>query len=413
MEVRDVIVIGAGATGIGASLWLRKKGFDVEILDRNDIASQTTYCNAATIADYACSPIPQPSVIKTLPSLLYSKDSPFVINWSNSLGLSPWLFRFLGSCTQQKYEKNAEALASLLSKTYDGYSPLLSDNLIAKNMMSSKGCLYSYSSSKEVKSGESNFNLRERLGINQKQLSREEMEALEPILTGKTAGGVHFTSSSHISNPNKFFVQLASPLIEENRITKAEVIDISPKGDAIYITSSDGRTWKTKRLIMATGVWSKSLANTLGDRIPMIAERGYHVQFQFDKLPIERPICSSENAFYMTPQSNGVVRAAGTVELSNFDPKANRKRLDYIEKHARRILETDAPVIERKLGLRPTLPDYLPVIGESSKDSRILYAFGHQHIGVTLAGITGKIVADWAKGEQLLDLSAFSPKRFL
>jgi D-amino-acid dehydrogenase len=59
------------------------------------------------------------------------------------------------------------------------------------------------------------------------------------------------------------------------------------------------------------------------------------------------------------------------------------------------------------------LPDGLPVLGRSRKSARVVYAFGHQHIGLTLGGLTGSVVAEMV-GERpsAFDLLPFSAQRF-
>ena len=65
------------------------------------------------------------------------------------------------------------------------------------------------------------------------------------------------------------------------------------------------------------------------------------------------------------------------------------------------------------MGARPTLPDYLPAIGRSGRDPRVLYAFGHQHLGLTLAAISGECVAALASEEAPpVSLAPFAIERF-
>jgi glycine/D-amino acid oxidase-like deaminating enzyme len=59
------------------------------------------------------------------------------------------------------------------------------------------------------------------------------------------------------------------------------------------------------------------------------------------------------------------------------------------------------------------MPVSLPVIGHSENSKRIIFAFGHQHIGLTLGGVTGKVVTDLAlKRTPDCSINDFDPKRF-
>jgi D-amino-acid dehydrogenase len=72
----------------------------------------------------------------------------------------------------------------------------------------------------------------------------------------------------------------------------------------------------------------------------------------------------------------------------------------------------EGPVAEW-MGARPTLPDYLPAIGVSRRADNLYYAFGHQHLGLTLAAVTGELVAALMGGTTpAVDLAPFDLDRF-
>ena len=408
----EILIIGAGAVGVSSALWLRNRGHDVRLLDAEGVATGATFGNASTLSEYACTPVAQPGIWGSMPRLLFSSESPFVIRWPSLPRLLPCLLRFMGQCTTTRYRENAEALSTLLSRTYEGYEPLLEAAPAARALMTNNGCLYSYASAKNLQQAAADIQMRERLGVHQQVLDRAGIEALEPAMAGKTAGGVWFPDSCHLTDPAEFIKQLATPLYIEQRIEQARVTRLELQSSGVLVTGSDRRQWRAERLILAAGAWSAELARQLGDRFPLEAERGYHIEFDLDRQPLSRPTCPVENAFYMTPMADGRLRAAGTVELSSRQRPLNPARLRYIEKHVRRVLEIDAPVARSWLGFRPTLPDYLPVIGRSPRTDRVIYAFGHQHLGLTLAGITGELVADCIDGRDAQSLAAFSPRRF-
>ena len=149
------------------------------------------------------------------------------------------------------------------------------------------------------------------------------------------------------------------------------------------------------------------------DRLPLDTERGYHVMFPDDASMISRPVGLADAGFYLSPVDGGL-RAAGTVELAGLDAKPNPRRLDYIERTARRALPALHQRGDTWLGFRPTLPDSLPVIGRSSKHPSVVYAFGHQHVGLTLGGITGKLVQQIIDREDpIVDPAPYRAQRFL
>lgn len=410
-ERTEVAVIGAGAVGVACALWLRRAGHEVTLIERETIASGTSYGNASTLADYGCLPIARPEIWGSIPTLLFSPASPFVINWSRLPRLSPWLMRFLGQCNATRFRANSEVLAQLLSSAYDDYQPLFDETPDATQLIQRRGCLYSYGEAKNLNAALGDITLREQLGIQQQVLTAEEMIALEPAMDGHTAGGILFPSSSHLDDPQVFVETLAAPLLNEGRMVQAEVVALTQRSEGLLLRYADGRTLLADRVVLAGGAWSAGLARQVGDRIPLDTERGYHVEFDLEQSPLTRPTCPVESAFYMTPL-RGRLRAAGTVELGSLNDPANPARLRYIESRVRHILGLKEAIARSWLGFRPTLPDSLPVIGPSPREPRLIYAFGHQHIGLTLAGVTGRLVSDCLAKSSPEWLKSCSAERF-
>ncbi|MEP4949402.1 MAG: FAD-dependent oxidoreductase, partial [Paracoccaceae bacterium] len=140
--------------------------------------------------------------------------------------------------------------------------------------------------------------------------------------------------------------------------------------------------------------------------------RGYHVCFRDHADKVSRPVGWAEAGLYATPMTRGL-RIAGTVEINSLTSPSNPARLNYLRDRTKQMFGPLSGDQEEWLGFRPTMPDALPVIGRSKTSDRILNAFGHQHIGLTLAGITGKIITDiLQKKEPVADLTPFSDQRF-
>lgn len=169
---------------------------------------------------------------------------------------------------------------------------------------------------------------------------------------------------------------------------------------------------RARDVVIAAGAFSKRIPGAVPDRIPLDTERGYHVSFPGGGNQITRSIGWGETGFYMTPVAEDL-RAAGTVELGGLDAPASPKRLAMISAQTRRLLPNLGPHEGEWLGFRPTLPDALPVIGRSLRSPGIIYAFGHQHLGMTLGGITGEIVIAVVDGKPPpIDIAPFAPDRF-
>jgi glycine/D-amino acid oxidase-like deaminating enzyme len=408
----EIVVIGGGAVGIACALWLRRDGNQVTLIEPNDIAAQCSFGNASTLAEYGCTPIANSSVWGNMPNLLFSKDSPFVVRWSRIPELMPWLLRFLGQCNNRSTLINTSRLLRLLERTYSGYEPLLEDTPQARELIRNNGCLYSYADTNGLQASKAEIAHRRSLGIAQEELSADDVARLEPIMAGQTVGGVLFPNSCHLRDVQSFIQTLAAPLIAEGSIHRASVTGLKSLKEGVSVSCDDGRTFVADRVVLAAGAWSAKLAATLGEKIPLGVERGFHVEFDIGEELLTRPTCPVESAFYMTPLANGRLRAAGTVELASMNDPLNKQRTRYIEERVRKILKLEKPADREWMGFRPTVPDCVPVIGPSARDPRVIHAFGHQHLGITLAGVTGELVAECVRGQSASWLSDYSAARF-
>mmetsp|Transcript_64488 Transcript_64488/g.117653 ORF Transcript_64488/g.117653 Transcript_64488/m.117653 type:complete len:222 (+) Transcript_64488:2-667(+) len=180
------------------------------------------------------------------------------------------------------------------------------------------------------------------------------------------------------------------------------------------VVLDSGELYEADEVIVAAGAHSKSLADSAGDWIPLDTERGYSILFTGESHHVSRPVGWADSGFYMTPMAKGL-RVAGTVELGGLQAPMSRNRCEMMERRAKELLHglTWRSQDEDWLGFRPTLPDSLPVIGRSQRAPGVTYAFGHQHVGFTLAGITGQLVAEVIAGRTpSIDLHPYRADRF-
>ena len=144
---------------------------------------------------------------------------------------------------------------------------------------------------------------------------------------------------------------------------------------------TDNNNYEFEKSVIACGAFSKKLTDQLGENIPLDTERGYHVHFKGMENLIKRPIIFLDRGFGMTPMNKGL-RAVGTVELGGLKNPISPKRIQYIVNCAKELLPQLEIHQDEWLCFRPTLPDFLPVIGPSKNNKNIIYAFGHQHLGL-------------------------------
>ncbi|WP_342620947.1 FAD-binding oxidoreductase [Rhodoferax sp. GW822-FHT02A01] len=407
----NVAVIGAGFVGLSSAYWLMRDGHQVTLYDPVGAAGGASFGNAGTFANYACIPVNNPTVFRDLPRYLFSPSSPLRLRWGYLPQLMPWLLGFLRSSTTQRYTRSATALAQLLGRAQSGYTDMVAQAGL-DGFICPRECLYLYSSAANFEASRPTLELRSALGVKTRILQKAEVRTLEPSLQPLFERGALFEGSWHLSDPSAFLHTLQSWLLDKGlQVRATQVQSLKPLPDNVILGTADGEI-QHDHVALCAGAHSGPLAAQCGDKVPLEAERGYHLMYPGTSHLISRPVGWAERGFYMTPMKQGI-RVAGAVELAGLGPAKHPGLLDLLHFSSQRALPQLGSPTAPWLGFRPTLPDGLPVLGRSSASARVIYAFGHQHIGLTLGGLSGMVVADQiAARESVLDLKPFAATRF-
>ena len=406
-----VAVVGAGFVGLSSAYWLMRDGHQVSLYEPRGAAGGASFGNAGTFANYACIPVNNPSVFRDLPRYLFSSQSPLRVRWSHLHALAPWLARFIWASTQARYSATASALSHLLARAQSGYDAMLAQADLQR-FVRPQECLYLYSSAAAFEGARETLALRRRLGVEADILDAQAIAQLEPQLSPIFHRGALFKGSWHLSDPSAFLHALLTHLQTQGLVMHPVAVTGVQADDRQVRVRGLDHDGAYDYLALCAGVHSKDLAAQCGDDVPLQAERGYHLMFPGSSPLISRPVGWAERGFYMTPMAQGL-RVAGTVELAGLGQEMHPGLLDLLHFASRRALPALGTPQAPWLGFRPTLPDGLPVLGRSRKSARVVYAFGHQHIGLTLGGLSGSLVADIV-GERptALNLDAFAAQRF-
>lgn len=406
-----VAVIGAGFVGLSSACWLMRDGHQVSLYEPRGAAGGASFGNAGTFANYACIPVNNPSVFRDLPRYLLSSQSPLRVRWSHLHTLAPWLVRFLWASTPSRYTATATALSHLLARAQSGYDAMLAEADLQR-FVRPQECLYLYSSAAAFAGAYDTLELRHRLGIETEILEADAIASLEPQLSPIFHRGALFKGSWHLSDPSAFLHALLAYLQGKGLVVHPLAVDgVQADAHGVSVWGA-GHESRYDRLALCAGVHSKVLAAQCGDDVPLQAERGYHLMFPGSTALISRPVGWAERGFYMTPMAQGL-RVAGTVELAGLGQEMHPGLLELLNYASHRALPALGAPQSPWLGFRPTLPDGLPVLGRSRSSERVVYAFGHQHIGLTLGGLSGTLVADLVAGRpNCIDLQPFRAQRF-
>tara|TARA_B100000929_G_scaffold223552_1_gene179918 strand:- start:709 stop:1959 length:1251 start_codon:yes stop_codon:yes gene_type:complete len=407
----QVAVVGAGIIGTVTSFLLQKQGLKVTLFDHSDPGSKTSFGNAGTFANYACIPINSEKIFSQLPQLILGSDSPLSIEWSSLLQSFPWLIKFLRNCRKKKVEEIINSLGSLLRMSDKANNEILQDRSI-NPLIKYNEALYVYDNIKDYEDSNKSNQLREKQGVRLEVLDENEINNLEPSLSKKFYKGIIFKNSYFTSDPLMLTQKIFDNFISAGGVfVKTKIKNIGCTEHGVYL-SADEENISFDKIVLATGAWTKYFSNRLGDKIPLGVERGYHLMYANSAHKISRPIGINAYGFYMTPMTHGL-RVAGTVEIGSANDRVSSRRISWMKKKSKEIINTLEEPSSEWVGHRPTLPDSLPVLGPSLQNPNIYYNFGHQHLGLTLAALSGKIIRDMViKAHVNYNVSAFSPQRF-
>ena len=403
-------VVGAGIQGVCTALFLQKKGYQVILFDRDLPINSASYGNAGHFSPYASVPLNRTDIVSDVPTMLLSSRGPLALKWNYVPKMIPWFLKFLLNCRQERMMHTAKNMHQILDQSLPAFDELF-EEINLEGLVENKGILYVWTD-KNLKSRELENKIREELGVKQQLVNPKEIHDLEPNLKPFYHGGVYYDYARHARNPRKILTKLLENFINKGgKFLKLNIQDINFDEDKPVIRSETQR-FIFDKLVIACGAFSKKLTDKLHEQIPLDTERGYHVHFKDCDHLISRPVVHANRAFGLTPMEQGL-RVVGTVEFGGLDNPLSKSRIKNLILNANDMLEGLPEHKDEWLGFRPSLPDFLPVIGPSKNYKNVFYSFGHHHLGWTLGAISGKIVSMMIANENTnLNLKPYSSLRF-
>jgi D-amino-acid dehydrogenase len=414
---RRIGVIGAGIVGVCTASWLQRGGHSVFLIEPGNPGEGASFGNSGCFNGSSVTPVAMPGVIRNVPRWLMDPLGPLSLRWSYLPSILPYLIRFIRAGTAEKVHAQARALRPLIAPTV----PLvreLARAAGAEALIQQRGHLYVYRSEEALAKDGLAWALRRDNGVEVDEFDADELRQLEPALSREFVRGLLVRENGHTSDP----LGLVTALVEHFRaqggeIVRAHALGFRLDGRRLAAIRTDAGDLPADAAIVCAGAHSKPLAAALGDRVPLETERGYHLMIRDPEVTPRIPTTDAGGKFVAIPMQLGL-RFAGTVELAGLEAAPDWRRARILLQQGRRMLPGLAPShaeerISVWMGHRPSLPDSLPVLGPSPASPDVIYAFGHGHIGMTAAPMTGKIVADLVAGRPApIDIAPFAPARF-
>ncbi len=403
-------IIGAGIQGVCNALFLQKKGFEVTLFDRDEPGNSASYGNAGHFSPYASVSLNRPDVLLDVPAMLLSSRGPLALKWNYVPKMIPWFVKFLFNCSKSKMMHTAKYMHQILDIALPAFDELFED-IDIEGMVEKKGILYIWDKS-NLKSRELEINMRKEIGVEQQIVTPKEIHDLEPNIKPFYHGGVYYNYARHATNPKKLLLKLFDLFLNKGgKFLKLNINDLDFDEDKPVLRSENQR-FIFDKLVICCGAFSKKLTDKLHENVPLDTERGYHIHFKNCGHLISRPIVYQNRGFGMTPMEQGL-RVVGTVEFGGLNNPLSKSRIKNLILNSKDMLDGLSEHSDEWLGFRPTLPDFLPVIGPSKNYNNVYYSFGHHHLGWTLGAISGKIISKMIANEKTnLDLQPYSSSRF-
>lgn len=409
----DVCVVGAGIIGLSIAFRLAEAGKTVLIIDRKGMAAETSAGNAGALAFADIEPLASPGIMLKAPRWLFDPLGPLSLPIGYLPTILPWLVKFFRASMPDRVEASTAAQTALMDLSKAETESLFSAAGVG-GLLRRDGALSLYEGEKAWKASLPMWEARERHGIAFEHVSGERLAELQPGLGRTFTHGTFVPQWLTVSDPFDVTSGIGQAAIERGAYLRiAEVRDINEDGDGVVLSLADGTEITAHQAVLASGAWSHRLAGRLGDRIPLETERGYNTTFPKDAFDLRRQLVIPGDGFVITPLDTGL-RIGGAVELGGLERAPDFRRSEIMVEKTRRIL----PGLKTEngkqwMGFRPSMPDSLPVIGRAPKANRVIYAFGHGHLGLTQAAATARLVADLALGKMpLISLKPYSPERF-
>ena len=409
----DVIVIGAGVVGLSTAFSLVEAGKRVLILDRKGMALEASFGNAGALAFSDILPLASPRIMRQAFKWLADPLGPLSVPPSYLLRIAPWLLRFWRASWSDRYKASILAQVALMGLARTESEALLTRAGLA-GALRNDGVLHLYENEAQIVEAQSGWDVRARHGIAFEPVCGVRLAELQPGLSQQFIAGCFVPGWKTVSDPHEVAVGIGQAAQERGAVLRiCDVAGTERAGDKARVVLSDGETLEAAHVVIAAGAWSHHLSRQLGDSIPLETERGYNTSLPPGAVDLKRQLVFDAHGFVMTPLSSGI-RVGGAVELGGLKAKPNFRRSEIMLAKAKRFLPGLKTEGGRQwMGFRPSLPDSLPVIGPSTRSPRILYAFGHGHLGLTQSAATARLVVDLILGRPPAeDLTPFRAERF-
>ncbi|UDF05523.1 FAD-binding oxidoreductase [Asticcacaulis sp. AND118] len=405
-----VIVVGGGIVGLSVAYELQKRRGDVIVLDPDTPRTGASYGNAGHIAIEQVEPLASWGLIRSAYRRWFARGGALSFPVSGFTAWLPFGLRLMAAAAPARFNRGKAALSALMQEAMPAWRRLVAD-LGAPDLIRDDGHYVVWESESSAQAGLAAWLDTDTGTARFHSLTGGEMAAVSALTGKKIYGGVRFENTGQVVDNRRLLERLEAAFVEAGgQVVRQKAVALTLRDGQAQVQTDDGVMRAAETVIVCAGARSKPLMEGIGYKVPMIAERGYHIQSAQHGWPEGMPPVVFEDRSMIVTGFEGGLRAGSFVELNQPDAAPDARKWRRLKAH---VADLGLPMQGEPaqwMGIRPTLPDYLPAIGRSDKASNLYYAFGHQHLGLTLGPVTGEIVADMVDsgtGPQAFDIKRF------
>ena len=410
----DAIVLGAGIIGICVALHLQKRGRSDVLVDRRGAAEETSYGNAGLIQREGVYPYGFPHDFGALARYSFNRTIDAHYHPSAVAHLASFLWKYWHHSRPARHEEIAHVYARLIEHCVTEHDALAAE-ANATGFIKRVGWIKVFRSARERDARYAEAaKWKAEYGLNYRELDRAALEEEEPHLAPVLIGGLHWTDPTCVDDPQGLALAYVA-LFESRggRLLQGNAASLAPSGSGWSVRTGDGDV-SARDAVIALGPWADTLTRSLGYDLPLAVKRGYHMHYRAaGHAKLNHPVLDTERGYFLAPMRRGIRLTTGA-EFARRDALKTPVQLGRAEPIARDLF----PLAERLdtepwMGARPCTPDMLPILGPAPRHPNLWFSFGHAHHGLTLAPVTGRLMADLVTGEKpFVDPAPYRADRF-
>lgn len=406
----DTLVVGAGVVGVTAALALQRRGLNVMLLDQLSVARGCSFGNAGVIAPGAF-PLSAQYRVTDLPATFFKPSSPAALDWASVPRLLPWGIQYAKATQRDKVQRDSALLHMLCRDALPSYELLLGSDMPP---IGRRGYLALHLSCSEVAAASRLNSIRTMLGMTIRTLSEADLIQMEPAIGGLAAAATFIQGAAHVTDPAAFVVSLANVFVRRGGLLCWDRVQtLESKGNGGVAVKGALENYSPRAVILAIGAHTNHLLTDCNHRVPLAAERGYHLELDVEPGFITRPVALSNLGVVLTPSQRGA-RIAGISHFGLPGFRARPRLLLSALDRVRKLLPAlrPRPGFEVWSGERPATPDSVPIVEKVPGHPNIFVSCGHGHLGLTLAAVTAGVVAELVIGGSSSYSRHLSSERF-